>query len=243
MRDPFGREISYLRISVTDRCNLRCRYCMPAEGVKPLAHEDILRFEQIVEVAAEAIRFGFRKFRLTGGEPLVRRGVEDLVAMLAGLDGVEDLAMTTNGTLLAGRAEALKAAGLGRVNVSLDAIDPERYRHITRGGNVADAIAGIEAAIAAGLTPVKINCVVAGPDPVSEADDARRSRSDVRLRAGVRRRHDAAAEPRRAGRGSPGRVAGLSGAVHPADGPAGGSSSRRSTAAPAGGAASAIGCG
>ena len=130
-----------------------------------LRHEDILNYEEIVDVVGAAVEFGFRKIRLTGGEPLVRRGVLGLVSMLARIDGVEDLAMTTNGTLLAGQAAALKAAGLRRVNVSLDAIDPARYEQITRGGSVADAIAGIDAAIATGLAPVKINCVVArSPD-------------------------------------------------------------------------------
>jgi cyclic pyranopterin phosphate synthase len=163
MKDPFGREITYLRVSVTDRCNLRCRYCMPAEGLKMLRHEDILSYEEIADVVSAAVKSGFRKFRLTGGEPLVRRGVVGLVGMLSRIEGVEDLAMTTNGTLLAGMAASLAAAGLRRVNVSLDAIDPARYEQITRGGSVADAIAGIDAAIAAGLTPVKINCVVPPP--------------------------------------------------------------------------------
>jgi cyclic pyranopterin phosphate synthase len=172
MKDSFGREMTYLRVSVTDRCNLRCRYCMPVEGLKMLRHEDILSYEEIVDVVRSAVEMGFRKFRLTGGEPLVRRGVLGLVDMLARIDGVEDLAMTTNGTLLAGQAAALKAAGLRRVNVSLDAIDPARYEQITRGGSVADAIAGIDAAIAAGLAPVKINCVVAQPpdEPVGDLD-------------------------------------------------------------------------
>jgi len=161
MKDPFGREITYLRVSVTDRCNLRCRYCKPSAGLKLLRHEDILRYEEIVDVVKAAVDMGFHKIRLTGGEPLVRHGVLALVSMLSRIDGVDDLAMTTNGTLLAGKAAALKAAGLQRVNVSLDAIDPARYEHLTRGGRVADALAGIDAAIAAGLTPVKINCVVA----------------------------------------------------------------------------------
>lgn len=160
MIDPFGRTIDYLRVSVTDRCNLRCRYCMPPGGLKPLRREDILSFAEIVEVVRTAVALGVRKVRLTGGEPLVRRGLPDLVAMLAGIEGIEDLAMTTNGTLLAPRAAALKSAGLMRVNVSLDAVDPGEYAEITRGGNVADVMAGIDAAVAAGLTPVKLNCVV-----------------------------------------------------------------------------------
>ncbi len=170
MKDSFGREITYLRISVTDRCNLRCRYCMPAEGFKMLRHEDIMSYEQIADVVRQAVSLGFRKFRLTGGEPLVRRGVTDLVAMLSRIDGVEDLSMTTNGTLLAACAKALKAAGLGRINVSLDATDPARYKAVTRGGDVADVIAGIDAAIEADLSPVKINCVVAES---SDEPDAR----------------------------------------------------------------------
>jgi len=165
MKDPFGREITYLRISVTDRCNLRCRYCMPAEGLKMLRHEDIMSYEEIADVVSEAVAMGFHKFRLTGGEPLVRRELVGLVGMLSRINGVKDLAMSTNGTLLADHAKALKAAGLMRVNVSLDATDPRHYAEITRGGNVADAIAGIDAGISAGLTPVKINCVIAeSPD-------------------------------------------------------------------------------
>ena len=170
MIDPFGREINYLRVSVTDMCNQRCRYCMPAEGVPRLPHETILRFEEICEVVRAAVDMGVRKVRVTGGEPLVRRGIIDLVTMLGRIEGIEDLAMTTNGTLLADNADALAAAGLKRVNVSLDAIDPVRYADITRGGNVADALAGIDAAVAAALTPVKINCVVQAS---SAEDDAR----------------------------------------------------------------------
>jgi cyclic pyranopterin phosphate synthase len=179
MKDPFGREMKYLRVSVTDRCNLRCRYCRPESGVKMLRHEDILRYEEIVDIVREAVDMGFHKIRLTGGEPLLRRGVLALVDMLARLNGVEDLAMTTNGTVLAGKAASLKAAGLHRVNVSLDAIDPDRYAEITRGGHVADALAGIDAAIAAGLTPVKINCVVAPGLEQPDGDAAPRGLQDA----------------------------------------------------------------
>lgn len=167
MLDSFGREISYLRVSVTDRCNLRCAYCMPAEGVPLLRHEDIISFERITLVAEAAARLGFRKLRLTGGEPLVRRGLGELVSMLARIEGIETLAMTTNGTLLAPLAAELRARGLKSVNVSLDSLDPGRYASITRGGVLADAIAGIDAALAAGLS-VKLN-VVALEDS-SEAD-------------------------------------------------------------------------
>jgi cyclic pyranopterin phosphate synthase len=158
MRDSFGREIDYLRVSVTDRCNLRCVYCMPAEGVRLLRHEDIISFERIVQVAEAAVRLGFRKLRLTGGEPLARRGLPALVAMLATVKGIETMGMTTNGTLLPPVAAELKASGLGSVNVSLDTLDPGRYAALTRGGRIEDALAGINAALAAGL-PVKLNTV------------------------------------------------------------------------------------
>lgn len=158
-RDGFGREIDYLRISVTDRCNLRCRYCMPAEGVVALRHDDILRYEEIERLARAAAELGISKIRLTGGEPLVRRGIVDLVAALAAIPGIRDLSMTTNGTLLAPMAVSLAQAGLNRVNVSLDTLDAARYADITRGGSLEAALAGIAAAEAAGLLPLKINAV------------------------------------------------------------------------------------
>jgi len=186
MIDRFGRTITYLRVSVTDRCNLRCEYCMPPEGVRLLRHEEILRFEEIREVVALAAGLGVTKVRLTGGEPLVRRGVVELVRMLAATPGVKDLAMSTNGTLLAAHAEALAGAGLRRVNISLDAVDPKAYAKITGGGgDVRAVLAGIEAARRAGLAPVKLNCVVressAEPDAVAVADFARREGLEVRF--------------------------------------------------------------
>ncbi len=171
MFDRYGRIIDYLRVSVTDRCNLRCRYCMPDEGVSLLAPEAILTFEEIAEVARTAVELGIVHIRLTGGEPLVRRHVTVLVGMLATIGGLRDLSMTTNGVLLAERAAALAAAGLRRVNVSLDAIDPQRYAAITRGGDVRRVLAGIEAAQAAGLAPVKINCVVRESSQEPDAQD------------------------------------------------------------------------
>ena len=159
MRDTFGREITYLRISVTDRCNMRCRYCMPEEGIRLLSHDDILSFEKITAIARVAVRLGISKIRLTGGEPLVRRGVLDLVRMLGAIPGLETLAMTTNGTLLAPIAQGLKEAGLDSVNISLDTLDSGRYRAITRGGNIDDAFDGMWAALKAGLG-VKLNMVV-----------------------------------------------------------------------------------
>ena len=169
MIDSFGRTISYLRVSVTDRCNLRCRYCMPPEGVTLLRHEDIVSFEEIVEVTRAAVEMGITKVRLTGGEPLVRRGILDLVRAMAAIDGITDFAMTTNGTLLTQYARPLADAGLHRVNISLDTTDPERFRERTRTGDVEQVFAGIDAALAAGLTPVKLNCVVADSD--SDADE------------------------------------------------------------------------
>lgn len=163
MRDGFGREITYLRVSITDRCNLRCRYCTPVEKFRLLPHDDILSYEEITDVVREAAALGVTKVRITGGEPLVRRGAVDLVAALARLDGIADLCMTTNGTLLAEYAADLAGAGLHRVNVSLDATDPGRYRELTGGGEVADVLRGIDAALAAGLDPVKLNCVLGGP--------------------------------------------------------------------------------
>lgn len=160
MFDRYSRRIHYLRISVTDLCNLRCSYCMPEEGVKLLRHEDILSFEEIAEIVKTAVELGFDKIRLTGGEPLVRRGIIDLVRMVAAVDGIKDLAMTTNGTLLAKFAVELRKAGLHRLNVSLDAIDPEKYGKITRGGSVGEVFSGIDAALAAGFRKVKLNCVI-----------------------------------------------------------------------------------
>ncbi len=160
MRDAFGRTLNYLRISVTDRCNLRCRYCMPVEGVPLLPHDQILSLEEILNVARVATELGFERFRLTGGEPLLRRNLCWLVERMAALPGIRDLALTTNGIRLPEQAQALKDAGLQRVNISLDAIDPVRYRDLTRIGDVADVRAGIDAAEAAGLHPIKLNCVV-----------------------------------------------------------------------------------
>lgn len=160
MYDKFNRKIDYLRISVTDRCNLRCVYCMPEEGIQLLDHRQILSFDEITQFTRLAVSKGVRKVRLTGGEPLVRKGIVSLVEMLSEIEGIEDLAMTTNGTLLEEYAFNLKKAGLRRVNISLDTLDPEYYSRITRGGKLKDVLRGIETALEAGLTPVKINCVI-----------------------------------------------------------------------------------
>lgn len=158
--DDFGRAINYLRVSVTDRCNLRCVYCMPEDGVPKQAHGAMLSYEEIALVVRAAAGLGVRKVRLTGGEPLARLGLPDLVRMLAAIPGVDDLAMTTNGTLLARHAAALADAGLRRVNVSLDTLRPERFARITRRGRLDDVWAGLRAAEEAGLRPIKLNMVV-----------------------------------------------------------------------------------
>ena len=174
MIDSYGRTINYLRISVTDRCNLRCTYCMPPGGVRRLRHEDILTFEEITETARVAVAMGVTKIRLTGGEPLVRRDIVMLVNMLAAIDGVWDLSMTTNGILLGRYAEAIAAAGLHRVNVSLDTLDPMRYAAITRGGDVRQVLRGIDAACKAGLTPIRLNCVVGANSSETDAQEVAR---------------------------------------------------------------------
>lgn len=162
MYDRFNRNINYLRISVTDRCNLRCTYCMPEDGIKLMSHDDILSFEEIADFTRLAVSRGITKVRLTGGEPLVRKGITELVSMLASIDGIEDLSMTTNGILLEQFAGELKRAGLKRVNISMDTVDSNRYCEITRNGDLDKVFAGIRAAKKAGLEPIKVNCVLLG---------------------------------------------------------------------------------
>ena len=145
MKDSHGRTIDYLRISLTDRCNFRCIYCMPEEGVQSLAHEDILRIEEIEEAVRVAAGMGIRSIRLTGGEPLVRLGVVDLVRAIAHTPGIENVSMTTNGMLLPKMAADLKEAGLSRVNISLDTLDPAQFRQITRRGELQQTLDGIDA--------------------------------------------------------------------------------------------------
>jgi cyclic pyranopterin phosphate synthase len=159
-QDDFGRAINYLRVSVTDRCNLRCVYCMPPQGVEKHAHTDILSYEELALVIRAAAEIGITKVRLTGGEPLARLGLSEFVRMIAAIPGIDDLSMTTNGTLLARQAKRLADAGLHRVNISLDTLDPERFAVITRQRCLDDVWAGIAAARAAGLAPIKFNVVV-----------------------------------------------------------------------------------
>ena len=158
--DSFGRTINYLRISVTDRCNLRCLYCMPPEGVPRIPHSEILSYEEIRTVVQAAAELGINKIRLTGGEPLVRADLPKLIKMLSQIEGIRELSLTTNGTLLKHYALELKQAGLSRVNVSLDTLRTDRFQYITRLGRLRDVLEGIEAAREAGFRPVKINAVV-----------------------------------------------------------------------------------
>lgn len=157
--DKFGRVHDDLRLSVTDRCNLRCVYCMPTEGMEFLPRAEVLSFEEIERVAGVAHALGVRSVRITGGEPLVRRGISDLVGRIAGV-GFEDVALTTNGILLAGMADKLAAAGLRRVNVSCDSLRPDRFASIRRRGELDVVLDAMDAAEAAGLTPLKVNVVV-----------------------------------------------------------------------------------
>ena len=167
MNTPAGQVVDYLRLSVTDRCNYRCVYCMPPDGVPFIPHEDILSYEDMgffVRVSAE---IGISKVRVTGGEPLVRKGLADLIGLIRAVPGIQGISLTTNGVLLPRFAGELKAAGLDRVNISLDSLDPERYRFLTRGGSLEAALAGVEAALHHSLDPVKLN-VVMMPELLSE---------------------------------------------------------------------------
>ena len=146
MRDGNGRKIDYIRISVTDRCNLRCRYCMPEEGIDLMRHEDILTYQEILKIAETGARLGIRRVKVTGGEPLVRKGVSQLIRQLNAIEGMEDVTLTTNGLLLGDMAPELAEAGLSSVNVSLDTLDPERFSQITRRDRFADVMKGIESA-------------------------------------------------------------------------------------------------
>ena len=158
--DSFGRGITYLRISVTDRCNLRCIYCMPPEGVPQMSHSEILSYEEIGTIVQAAAQLGVNKVRLTGGEPLVRAELPKLVGMLSQIEEIKDLSLTTNGTILKKYALELKQAGLSRVNISLDTLKADKFRHITHFGELKDVLEGIDAAKEAGFHPVKINTVV-----------------------------------------------------------------------------------
>jgi len=158
--DSYGRRINYLRLSVTDRCNLRCSYCMPAEGVAKLRHGDMLNYEELLRVAGESVALGIEKIRITGGEPLVRKGLVGFMERVAAIPGLKELVLTSNGLLLGEMAFSLRNAGVRRLNISLDSLKPEVFARITRGGDLRKVIDGIAAAEDAGFPPVKINMVV-----------------------------------------------------------------------------------
>lgn len=160
MLDGLNREINYLRISITDRCNLRCRYCMPIGGVSLKGHHDIMSFEEIERIVRVGSELGIRKVRLTGGEPLIRRNLAQLVQGISRNPLIDDIAITTNGLLFANQAVELKKAGLNRVNLSLDTLRPDRYHFITRGGELQGALDALEMAFAEGFHPVKVNTVI-----------------------------------------------------------------------------------
>ena len=171
MLDGCGRTIDYLRLSVTDLCNYRCRYCMPPEGVAKRDHGDILSLEELADIARAAVRLGVKKIRLTGGEPLVRRGIVELCRQLRTIPGLQELCLTTNGALLPQLAAPLREAGLDRLNISLDTLRPDRFAEMTRLGHLSDALAGIEAAEAAGFHNLKLDTVLIGGFNDDEIND------------------------------------------------------------------------
>jgi len=186
MRDQFQRDINYLRLSVTDRCNLRCVYCRPPEGLDLSNTRPILAIEELYLITQVAVtELGIPKIRLTGGEPLYRRGIVDLVRLIGPLPGLEDFAMTSNAVMLPRFAAELKEAGLHRVNISLDSMDPERFRKVTRNGRLEQVLKGIDAALDAGLLPVKLNCVIDEspdePDAISVQEYADKKGIEVRF--------------------------------------------------------------
>lgn len=179
MRDNYNREINYMRVSVTELCNLRCRYCMPEEGIAKRAHEDMMTAEETVMAVEAAARLGISKIRITGGEPLVKRGIVKLCGAISEIPGIEEVCITTNGVLLPRFAKELKAAGVSRLNISLDTLDSEKYRYITRIGELSDAMAGIRAAEEAGFEKLKINNVLMGgfnDDEIPDFAELTRSR-------------------------------------------------------------------
>lgn len=185
MYDTFGRRVNYLRVSVTDLCNLRCRYCMPAGGVKKMARADMMSEDETITAIEAAVGLGVFKLRITGGEPLVKKNILSLCRRAAAIRGVRELCLTTNGTLLPHMAEALKDSGVSRLNISLDTLNPQKYEWITRGGMLSDVLEGLEAAKKAGFTHTKINSVLIGgfndDDLAALADLTRSEDLDVRF--------------------------------------------------------------
>ena len=170
LTDAFGRRLTYLRVSVTDRCNLRCSYCLPEDAEFPFGDRDFLRPEEFAAIVGALVRLGIRRVRLTGGEPLVRKDILEIARRIKALPGVENLAISTNGTELARLAGPLRAAGVDRVNVSIDSLDAERFRAITRRGDLQAVWEGVEAALAAGLSPVKLNAVLLSRQNLDDID-------------------------------------------------------------------------
>lgn len=160
MLDQFGRRIEYLRISVTDRCNLRCVYCMPEKGISSIGHEEVLRYEEIVKLVKVATEVGINKIRITGGEPLIRKDLVNLIKLLREIKEIKDLSLTTNGVFLEKYIDDLVNAGLNRINISIDSLNPEIYKKITRRGNLDDVTKGLKKAIGSSIRPIKINVVV-----------------------------------------------------------------------------------
>lgn len=160
MLDSYGRSIDYLRVSLTDRCNLRCVYCMPEEGISKRNHQDVLRFEEILKIVKGSASLGIKKIRYTGGEPLILKGIDELIYNTSLISTIEDISLTTNGILLYDMVPELKKAGLKRVNISLDTLNPEKYSYITRGGDLSKVIGAIDKCMALGIGPVKINVVL-----------------------------------------------------------------------------------
>lgn len=171
MIDSFGREINYLRISVTDLCNLRCKYCMPESGIDKKCHDQMLRNEEIINIVKEMSELGITKVRITGGEPLIKKGIVDMISTINQIDGIDEIVLTTNGILLADMAEELKEAGLKRVNISLDTMDETKFEEITRKNQLSKVLEGIDKAIEVGLTPIKINTVLIGDFNDNEVKD------------------------------------------------------------------------
>ena len=162
MRDSFGREITYMRMSVTELCDLRCRYCMPADGICKKTHEEMLTEDEMIDAVRAAASIGIKKLRITGGEPLVKKNILSICERAAAVDGIEEVDITTNGTALPRLAKALKDAGVKRVNISLDTLNAEKYRYMSRVGELKDALAGIEAALETGFEKIKLNAVLIG---------------------------------------------------------------------------------
>lgn len=171
MIDNYGRVIDYMRISVTELCNLRCRYCMPEDGIVKRAHDEMMTAEETIDAVKAAVSLGIKKIRITGGEPLVKRGIVKLCDAISAIEGVEELCITTNGTLLPKFGKELREAGVSRVNISLDTLDPDKYREITRVGELSNALAGIDAAFEAGFDNIKINNVLMGGFNDDEIED------------------------------------------------------------------------